>query len=603
MRGYCLSLKNATKSWIFLLFFFAFPACSASVGRSGFREFPLSVRPGNLLGPFHGTVRDAGTKYAVQGARVFVTWDLTREGRSVRTVDREVTTDVNGAYSVPALKLTPSLRRQGALTGVRVVVFHPDYMPYSSVSQPFPEYIRDGGAGATLLEGGQPSPGVTEFVQLDNLVLLRKVASGQQANRRVLPLMGLEAVQGHLLEDYYRAALELQTAGEWTLEAGKLLMPEHVQDILEREDVPRLIREESRPDLSGNTLLFEMDRTVITVRAASMLGSTVMTRLAEMLADVETRSRLSLGTEFDADMWMFTHGGVRYGVCGLPRDGLILLIGCSEEACRPRTLRRLMRKAVSRKREIFFVEAAPETGMAAETDAPSTGGRHYTPVSCPPDVDLRTADAVELGRIFTNPGLHRWLQEVYSLPLGLYEPLAIPRAQWLRAALDELPTVLAVRPDGRGRVRALGLVLDGALHGLTNTGSEAAPEVDRVRLWFHAAAAARTPELRAHLLAHALFQLGRWVVAPDATRGPRSRLLAILGSLSGATDGDARGRVFFEDATGVRQPVRLEDPALALPTSGKLILLWPAGRIATLPWPVKPELEARYPLLLLRREP
>jgi len=598
-----VSLKNATKSWIFLLFFFAFPACSASVGRSGFREFPLSVRPGNLLGPFHGTVRDAGTKYAVQGARVFVTWDLTRDGRSVRTEERMVTTDINGAYSVPALKLTPSLRRQGALTGVRVVVFHPDYLPYSSVSLPFPESIREAGAGATLLEGGQQSPGVTEFVQLDNLVMLRKVASGQQANRRVLPLVGLEAVQGFILEDYYRAALELQVAGDWTLEAGKLLMAEDVQDILEREDVPRLIREKSRPDLSGHTFLFEMDRTVVTVRAASMLGSTVAPRLAAMLQDVESRSRLSLGDEFDADLWMFTHGGVRYGVSGLPRDGLILLIGCSEEACRPRTLRRLMRKVVSRKREIFFSEASPDPETTAAPEGRPAGARHYTPVSCPPDVDLRTADAVELGRIFTHPGLHRWLQEVYSLPLGLYEPLAIPRAEWLRATLDGLPAVLAARPDKRGRVRALGLVLDGALHGLTNPDAEPAPEVGRVRLWFQAAASARTPELRAHLLAHALFHLGRWVVAPDATRGPRSRLQAILGSFSDATDGDSRGRVFFETPDGVRQPLSLEAPPPALPAAGKLILLWPAGRIATLPWPVKPELEPRYPLLLLRQEP
>ena len=523
-----------------------------------------------------------------------MTWDLTRDGRSVRTFERRTTTDVNGAYAVPALKAPPSLQRQGALTGVRVVVFHPDYQPYSSLAQPFTESVREAGEGAVLLDAAAPSPGASEFVQLDNLVFLRKVASGLPANRRVLPVLGVESVQGSLHEEYYRASVELAGQGEWVLEAGKVLMPEHVQEILEREDVPRLVREEARPDLSGHTLLFEMDRTVVTVRAAAMLASTVDARLAAMLEDVADRSRMSLGPEFDADMWMFTHGGLRYGVCGLPRDGLILLIGCTEDACRPRTLRRLMRKAVSRRSEIFFL------------DQGAGGQRQIKHAACPHGMDLRLADAVELARILTHPGLHAWIQSVYSLPLGLYEPLSIRRADWLRATLDELPSTLAVRPDHAGRVRALGLLLDGALYqlGARSPATTPAPSVDQVKTWFHAAAQAATPELRAPLLAHALFQLGRWIVSEDPVRGPRSRLSSIIGMLSvSGTGGAGSGRIFFEDATGRRAPLNPAAPAWRPTGAGKLVLLWPAGRIAVLPWPVKPELEVQYPEVLLNQAP
>jgi len=596
-----LSLKNATIHWYFPLIFSLLAGCMATVKPAGYREFPLSVRPGSLLGPFHGTVRDADSKYAVTGAQVLVTWDLTLNGRSVETIERTTTTDVNGAYSVPVLRVPPRLSRQGELTSVRIVVFHPDYMAYSSLTQPFSEFVRSQGDGSVLLKGASGAPGNPEFVQLDNLVMLRKVASGDQANRRILPVLGVGPVQGSIQEDYYRASVELGARSEWVLEAGKLLMPEHVQEILEREDVPRLIREESRPDLSGHSMLFEMDRTVVTVRAASLLGSMVNARMAAMLAEVEVKHRVDLGSEFDAQMWMFTHQGMRYGICGLPRDGLILLIGCTEDACRPRTLRRMMRKAVSRKKEIFFSESA------------AGGSLHFSLASCPQDISVRVSDAVELGRIFTHPALHKFIQDVYSLPLGLYEPLAIPQAPWLKYMLDGLPSVLAVRTDDRSRVRGLGLLIDGGLQDLLGpqaAGNAAkaapdAPDAPSVRLWFHAAAAAPTPALRAHLLAHGLFQLGRWVVQPDPTMGPRSRLEAFLRSVStAAPEASPMGRLFFEGTDGTRRAISLDGTAPPqLPAAGKLILAWPAGRLLVLPWPVNPDLLPQYPARLLTREP
>ncbi|MBU1242283.1 hypothetical protein KKD52_16345 [Myxococcota bacterium] len=571
--------------------------CATSVKPATYREFPLSARPGSLLGPFHGNVRDADSKYAVKDALVLVTWDVSREGRSVRTIERTTTTDVNGAYSIPMLRVSPSLSRGGELSSVRIVVFHPDFQPYSSITQPFPEFVRRQGEGTVLLQGSSAGLVQSEFLQLDNLVLLKKIAAGHQANRHVLPVLGVAAVQNRILEEYYRASNEMNGRSTWVLEAGKLLMPEHVQEILEREDVPLLVREETRPDLSGHSFVFEMDRTVITVRAASMLGSMVEARLAAMLADVEEKHRVALGDEYDADMWMFTHRGMRYGISGLPHDGLILLIGCSEDACRPRTLRRMMRTAVSRKREIFFSEAT------------SDGSLHFTHAFCPQDVALRVGDAVELGRIFSHPVLHKLIQDVYSLPLGIYEPLAIPQADQLRVMLDELSAVLGVRPDERFRIRGIGLLIDGGLQRLgavdgRNT-TTPADEAARVRMLFHAAAAATTPSLRAHLLANALFRLGRWVVEPDPTMGPRSRLDAFLRSLTvAADDASPQGRLFFEDAKGLRRALSLDGIApLQLPAGGKLILSWPSGRLLSLPWPVNPELRDLYPERLLNREP
>jgi hypothetical protein len=587
-------LKIATIHWYFPVFFSLIAGCATSVKPATYREFPLSVRPGSLLGPFHGNVRDADTKYVVKGAQVMVTWDVSLRGRSVQTIERTTTTDVNGSYSIPVLKLAPSLTREGELTAVRIVVFHPDYQPYSSLSEPFPEFVRRQGEGPVLLQGTEAGLIQSEFVQLDNLVLLKKVAAGHQAHRRLLPVLGVGPLQARMVEEYYRAAGELSVRGAWVLEAGKLLMAEHVQDILEREDVPLLKREEPRSDLGGYSFVFEMDRTTITVRVASMLGTMVAPKLAAMLAEVGEKHRMTLGEEFVEDLWMFTHQGVRFGITGLPHDGLIILIGCTQDACRPGTLRRMMRKAVSRKKEIFFSETAGE------------GSLHFSHASCPPDIELEVGDALELGRIFSHPALHKWLQDAYSLPLGLYEPLALGKAERLRDTIDRLPSVFSVRPDDQSRVRALGLLVDGGLYRLMRVGySGAIPGASQVDLWFQAAAAAPTPALRAQLLAHALFQLGSWVIEPDPAMGPRARLDSFLHSVTAAAeDESALGRLFFEDDKGTRRPLTLEGPALpALPAAGKLILVWPAGRILSLPWPVKPELRDLYPVRLLSREP
>jgi hypothetical protein len=102
-----------------------------------FRVRPDSVKPGSLLGPFDGQVRDAASGDPIPGALVYASWSFqSGYGLTAPAGYREVitSTDASGKYSIPVLEEVPdsgSVR----VTEFILVVYKRGYVAYRSDHQ------------------------------------------------------------------------------------------------------------------------------------------------------------------------------------------------------------------------------------------------------------------------------------------------------------------------------------------------------------------------------------------------------------------------------------------------------------------------------------
>lgn len=109
-------------------------SCGPIVEQAPFPARPDTLRPGDLLGPFDGSVVAADTDRPIGGAVVAASWAFERGIGLVGPLGaHEVVTetDVDGRYRVPALEDFPS----GASTRVRrftLIVYHRGHVGYRS---------------------------------------------------------------------------------------------------------------------------------------------------------------------------------------------------------------------------------------------------------------------------------------------------------------------------------------------------------------------------------------------------------------------------------------------------------------------------------------
>lgn len=86
-------------------------ACGPMVERPSFPSRPDSVRPGNLLGPYDGTVLDADTERPIAGALVAASWAFERGIGVPGPIDAEevvTQTGADGRYSIAMLGRLPA---------------------------------------------------------------------------------------------------------------------------------------------------------------------------------------------------------------------------------------------------------------------------------------------------------------------------------------------------------------------------------------------------------------------------------------------------------------------------------------------------------------
>ncbi len=329
-----MSIQNATTHWFFSLLFLL-GGCRFPVHEAPYRQVNHSVRPGSLLGPFTGEVRDLESKYPVKNASIIVTWEFARRGKTVHTVVRNTVTDDNGNYTIDILKIGPGMAGRGNLTDVNLVIHHPDYLPWSVKTS---------------------MPG--EFVQVGNMIMLRKLGGLYRTTRKILPLLGTEGLQEKIAEDYYRASMELAGSRSLALNAGGLLMPEHLQNILRRDDVPEVtIIRGDRLDESAYQARFRVDSTRVAWKVWSMLGSQVVDRTREILSGGMNPESVPLGETFDARMYIVSDNDLLVGVTPIATEGKIIMVACSRSICTSMQLLQLMQMAVSRRQYAMFMEA------------------------------------------------------------------------------------------------------------------------------------------------------------------------------------------------------------------------------------------------------
>jgi len=585
-----LSQKNATFHSAIVIFSLLFSGCALTVGPASFQEAPQTVRRGSLLGPFDGKVRDASTGYAIRNARVSFIWNVSRNGRQTPVV-RATRTDINGRYYMPALHFNPgfaprmpfcrdSVCRE-RIDDVQLVVEHPDYLPYVGSLAVFWPVQASAPGSATL-----PVRAGTEFYQLDNLVHLAKLTPGTPLHRMaaILALAGTQNAGAD--EIYYRAGAELTRDEAWELDASGLLSAQDARTLLERDERPD-VQDNAAPDAFSRVFRFDMDEAALTMNV--LYGPVSL--LARWVRDgAKTAQRVQPADELDAEIWTFTQraGGrnLIHMAALLPRDGLLLSLSCPDTVCRPDAMTKLVQRMAARKRSIRIVQKDTNASL------PILGADRHR--------EALQADRANWLHAFTDARLHHWIQSMFSMPLGIYEPLDIRHAERLQQQLGELPATLVLAPDSRRRIRILALLVDGALHRameLQSARPPAGPSREDVLKLLRAAILEPRDGVRQHLAAQAFFALGRHLVPDAPAPGTRTRLQAFLDVLRqgrGDTADGERGWILFEHPDGRRQSI--PDPAqLRAFSRGRILLLFSSGKTRAFPWPPAAEFREEYP--------
>lgn len=555
-------------------------------------ETPQSVRQGSLLGPFHGTVRDATTGYAIKNARVTCIWNVSRGERQTPII-RVTHTDINGRYYMPMLRFNPgfvphlplcadSVCRE-RIDDVQIVIEHADYFPYiSSMASFLPVQFP------SRTEAPLPPQAGTEFYQLDNVVRLKKLTMEPPLHRKAV--LFIDKASTGADEIYYRAAAELTDEGEWGLDATGLLSALDIREELDSDELPR-VKDRVFPDAFGRTFRFDLDDSDITMHVLRGPVSLLSRWVRSNTLAVQTKL---IVTELDAEIWhtiaRTEKSKLLYVFALLPHDGLLFSISCPETTCRSGNLEKLIRTMITRKRSIRIVQKS--TGVSFDLLRVVFG---QNPLH---------ADRAEWLQVFTDARLHHWIQTMYTMPLGIYESIDITHAEKLQQRIMELPSTLAILPDAKKQIRILGLLVNGALYRalkLQNVRPPVGPSQETVLKWLRAAALESREGVRQSLLAYAFFTMGQYIVPDAPSPGLRTRLQSFCHVLMHGRPGaelDERGWMVFEPTRNPKRVIISNPSQLYGVGNGRLLLLFASGKMQSLPWPPPPELKMEYPKIL-----
>ncbi len=589
-----MSQKIATIHSAFVIFSLLFSGCALDVRPAPFQETPRSVRSGSLLGPFQGTVRDAATGNPVKDARVTFVWNV--RGHDHRLV-RHVRTDINGRYYLPTLRFSPGAAGRALFSpekemvdDVQMTVEHPEYLPHASSLVPF-------------LSPPQPSAEIplppkagTEFYQLENIVRLTKLSAVSLPHHQAVLWQLAAGGDAGGDEAYYRAAAQLNAEYSWRLDASGLLAEQDLLEVMERDELPRIRETKAAPDSFSRTFSFELDETVVTLSVlhapVSLLPQWVEARTVQAI-------RLEIGDDLDARAWKLVGVGGAYGSDGrrishvvalLPRAGLLFSLSCTAREDAAPSLLKLARRMIARKRLVRFVQA--QTGVSMEVVQVPWGTRPLA------------ADRAYSLQVFSDARLHRRVQSIFSLPLGIYEPLDVRYAQKLGAMLQDIPATLVLPPDSRNRIRILALLADGAMHRMVELRSGKAPgavRLEDVLRLLRAAAMESRADVRQHLAAQTFFELGRYAVPEAPAPGMRTRLERFLNALETgietAPGREEAGWIVYERPDAVRRLVTRPEELQGV-SDGRLLLLFSSGKVQVFSWPPPPRMRTEYPRIL-----
>ncbi len=310
-------------------------ACGPIVENAPFSARPDTLRPGDLLGPFDGTVIDAENERPVAGAVVEGTWAFERgiglQGPAA-ALEASTETGADGHFRLTIPEDLP--RAQGLrLRRFTLVIYHRGHVAWRSDS---------------IFPGGEPRH---DFAQGNNRIRLEKWQSSLSHYRHLVFVGGGPAIRGAAAWEVQLAGLELdgvapvasgKGAGEGSVASGTSLL-----------DVSPLLSEDEVRGVTGFAGKFEVGK--LPDRASSDVYDSRHFKAADKpetydvglrvwaigseAAEAQYRKLLSelpgaAATEEMGDASLRARGGDVVGFAFLLREkGVLVQLSCGQAQC------------------------------------------------------------------------------------------------------------------------------------------------------------------------------------------------------------------------------------------------------------------------------
>ncbi|MBN2723356.1 MAG: carboxypeptidase regulatory-like domain-containing protein [Deltaproteobacteria bacterium] len=511
-----------------------------------FRKSPDSVRPGNLQGPFTGTVYDSATKKALSGAKVRAYYVFSGHGRSERVVTKTVKTLSNGEFEIPALIHFPVWSPGLELTGVQLVVAFPGYYHSSSSNW-----------GNVSINGAWTQ----NFTQLENFVLLQKSSMAENRSRAIDML-----THGNLGGDssfvYYKAASEITKKSPINLTAGNLLNISYVQNAIRDSSFPLITERVSTPDESAWELLFDNGNRVswkvwaVSETQTSEIAKGLISALDDKKKTVIFGKTVNTGTS----------EGYRISIAQSSESGHIITIGCQLRLCSNTVINSLMRHALKR------LTSGLKKGAVQLTD-----GMDFTDNSTDETFPERFV------RLFMNRKLHEFIKSVFQMELGVFENISVSNSPWLVSRISASGLKMNGIEMTSGKMRLISLALAGALYTRYHPGSLAVTTEHLTKL-FRMAIKGTTALTRETYMGIAFFHLGAYASMPSSMNTPNNLINSFI---SNGLKHKKTGEIWVEYSNKVRKPITGDADNFVNKKGVRSLLIIPDGSIYFIRVPLK----------------
>jgi len=351
----------------------AVTACGPTVGQAPFQARPDTLQPGDLLGPFEGTVVDAETERPIASATVVGTWAFERGIGLVGPAGfREVAveTSADGRYRIPRPDDVPT----GASMRLRrftLIAYRRGYVAYRS----------DFKFGT----GEQRH----DFSQRGNKVRLEKWLPALEHRRHLAFLGGGAAIAKAAMWEAQPASLEQQgrvaphapeeqkegvsAAAQTMLDVSPLLSAEEVRGVtgFAGEFAVGRLADRVRSDVYDSRHFRAKDKSEafdVGLRVWSVGPTAAEAQFEKLMAELPA----AVATEEIGERSLRARGGDVLGLAFLLREkGLVVQLSCGASQCTdPGMVLRLAKLVESHLGEL----AAPANGRELRPQETSTGG-------------------------------------------------------------------------------------------------------------------------------------------------------------------------------------------------------------------------------------
>jgi hypothetical protein len=204
-----------------------------------------------------------------------------------------------------------------------------------------------------------------------------------------------------------------------------------------------------------------------------------------------------------------------------------------------------------------------------------------------------------------NRDFHTYLKVSHQLPLGIYEKFDLSNYPILLRISNAMPPVIAAKPDKNNKIRAIGLIVNGAYYAsrcaLVHNYFKTELTMEQLINFYKEAVQKRSPYLRKAYLAYTLFRTGIWLAGVNQKEGPATRMQAFVNRVKTPKKFNIlRGIILAENPQGLRYQVNSPNIFNKIRAQKIIIVSATGSHVKTLSWPPQVNHLNHYPAFLVR---